>query len=71
MKPFDVVGVGVLFFACGVFGGVIIGRRFEQKAVAKVLSEFARVDQEAKSLVNRCYAYLSDGIKAELHRLGL
>ena len=51
-------------------GGVIVGRRYEQKLVAGVLSEFAKVDQHARSLVSRCYTYLSNGVKSELKKLG-
>jgi isoaspartyl peptidase/L-asparaginase-like protein (Ntn-hydrolase superfamily) len=49
--------------------GVFIGRKYEQKIVAKVLSEFSRVDQDARSLVSRIYSRLTSGVKAELDKL--
>jgi phage-related minor tail protein len=55
--------------AIGIVIGQIYGRRVEQKLVAKTLSGFAAVDQDARSLVNRCYLSLSDGIKRELDKL--
>jgi len=33
------------------------------------LAEFAKVDAEAKSLVNRCFRYLSDGVRDRLKKL--
>ena len=67
-------------FAAGLIVGVIVGlvigviyavqvRSSEHKAVAKTLAQFAAVDQEARSLVMRCYRHLADGIRKELDRL--
>jgi len=52
-------------FAAGVF----VGRKYEQKIVAVTLAEFAKVDAEAKSLVNRCYRYFTGGVQAKLKKL--
>jgi hypothetical protein len=63
-------GIAVTAVVCFA-AGVVFGRKYEQKIVAKVLAEFARVDSQAKGLVNRCYTYLSNGLKAELKKVGL
>ncbi len=55
----------------GIIAGQVYGRKVEQKAVAKILSEFAAVDQEARSLVMRCWSRLANGVKAELKKLGI
>jgi len=57
--------VGVVAFTCGT----IWGRKLEQKAVAKALAGFAVLDADARSLVNRTWAFLSHGTKAELTKL--
>lgn len=59
----------LVLFVVVFVAGVVFGRRYEQKAVAKVLADFSRVDQQAKNLVNRCYTFLSNGVKAELQKL--
>jgi hypothetical protein len=64
----DIAVSAVVGLATGIAGREI-GRRYEQKAVAKVLSEFAIVDRDARELVNHCYSRLSSGIRAELDRL--
>jgi hypothetical protein len=59
-------------FVVGAFaGGVIVGRKYEQRAVAAALAELAAVDQQVRSLVARCYSRLSTGVKAELKKLGI
>lgn len=65
MTPQIAITAGVASFVAGI----VVGRKYEQKAVAKVLAEFSRVDADAKSLVNRCYLYLSNGIRSELKKL--
>ena len=64
------IAITAAFFS-GVVVGQMYGRKVEQKAVAKVLSEFAAVDQEARSLVMRCWSRLADGVKAELKKIGI
>jgi len=49
--------------------GVVFGRKYEQKVLAKVLSEFSRVDEDARSLVSRIYSRLTSGVKAKLDKL--
>ena len=60
----------------GLLTGLVIGviyavqvRSSAHKAVAKTLAEFAAVDQDARSLVMRCYRHFADGIRKELDRL--
>lgn len=65
MTPQIAITAGVASFVAGI----VVGRKYEQKAVAKVLDQFSRVDADAKSLVNRCYTYLSDGLKSEMKKL--
>jgi hypothetical protein len=61
--------VAVVCFAVVFAGGVFVGREYEQKIVAATLAEFAKVDAEAKSLVNRCFRYLSFGVRDRLKKL--
>ena len=61
----------VLCLSVGIIAGQLYGRKVEQKAVAKILSEFAQVDQDARSLVMRCYSRLANGVKSELKKLGI
>jgi hypothetical protein len=51
--------------------GVLVGRKYEQKIVARALAFFASANDEAKSAVSIAYNYLSAGLKAELKKLGL
>jgi hypothetical protein len=51
-------------------GGVIVGRKYEQRAVATALAKLAAVDQQVLTLVVRCYSRLSSGLKTELKKLG-
>jgi len=64
MHPFLIVSAVVIFCV-----GIFVGRKYEQKAVAEVLTTFAAVDHEAKDLVSRCYLNFSAGIKRELDKL--
>lgn len=64
---YPAIVTGVVCFA----GGIIVGRKYEQRAVAAVLAKFAQVDSQAHSLVNRCFTFLSAGLKSELKKLGL
>ena len=66
-----IIIVAVVAAGLGYAVGHGFGRSTEQKVVAAALMDFGKVDADAKSLVNRCYAHLSDGLKAELKKLGL
>ncbi len=63
-----VIIAGILVVA-GSIGGVIFGRKYEQKVLAKSLAEFSVLDQEARGLVHRAWEHLGEGIKAELTKL--
>lgn len=45
--------IAAIVFAAGLTTGTIWGRAMEQAAVIKVLGEFRKVDDEARSAVNR------------------
>lgn len=65
MYPAIVTGV-----VCFV-GGIYLGSKYEQRAVAKALAGFAQLDSQARSLVDRARAFVSKGVRAELAKLGL
>jgi hypothetical protein len=51
------------------FGGVFVGRKYEQRIVAKALAKFAQLDRDAKAAIERVYHHIGDGIKSELRKL--
>jgi hypothetical protein len=57
--------------ALGAFaGGVIVGRKHEQRVVATALAKLAAGDQRILTLVVSCYSRLSSGLKTELKKFG-
>jgi hypothetical protein len=64
---YPAIVTGVLCFA----GGIYLGSKYEQRAVAKALAGFAKLDSQARSMVDRARSFVSKGVRDELVKLGL